>query len=71
MKAQQQMYKTIFDRVQNLFTQARDTAEVLAAKPTAEFDAKFGNPDLFLTLAFQSFWGHLRDNHDTRLRSGA
>ena len=25
----------------------------------------------FLTLAFQSFWGHLRDNHDTRLRSGA
>ena len=71
LKAQQQMYQTIFDRVQDLFTQARATDEVLAAKPTAEFDAKWGNSDLFLTLAFQSFWGHLRDNHDRRLRSGA
>ena len=71
LKAQQQMYQTIFDRVQELFTQARATDEVLAAKPTAEFDAKWGNSDLFLTLAFQSFWGHLRDNHDRRLRSGA
>jgi glyoxylase-like metal-dependent hydrolase (beta-lactamase superfamily II) len=71
LKAQQQMYSTIFDRLQELFTQARDTQEVLAAKPTAEYDAKWGNPELFLTLAFQSFWGHLRDNHDRRLRSGA
>jgi cyclase len=71
LKAQQKMYGIIFDRLQELFTQARDIAEVLAAKPTAEFDAKWGNSDLFLTLAFQSFWGHLRDNHDRRLRSGA
>jgi cyclase len=71
LRAQQKMYGIIFDRLQELFTQARDIAEVLAAKPTAEFDAKWGNSDLFLTLAFQSFWGHLRDNHDRRLRSGA
>jgi glyoxylase-like metal-dependent hydrolase (beta-lactamase superfamily II) len=71
LKAQREMYLKIFDRLQNLFTESRDTAEVLAAKPTAEFDAKFGDPELFVTLAFQSFWGHLRDNHDRRLRSGA
>jgi cyclase len=71
LKAQQTMYLQIFDRLQTLFTEARDIAEVLAAKPTAEYDAKFGDPELFLTLAFQSFWGHLRDNHDRRLRSGA
>jgi cyclase len=71
LKAQQAMYLQIFARLQDLFTQARDTAEVLAATPTAEYDAKFGDPELFVTLAFQSFWGHLRDNHDTRLRSGA
>ncbi len=71
LKAQQEMYLKIFDRIQSSFTQARDTAEVLAAKPTAEYDAKFGDPELFVTLAFQSFWGHLRDNHDRRLRSGA
>jgi glyoxylase-like metal-dependent hydrolase (beta-lactamase superfamily II) len=71
LKAQQAMYQTIFDRLQTLFTEARDVAEVLAAKPTAEYDAKFGDPELFLTLAFSSFWGHLRDGHDRRLRSGA
>ena len=71
LKSQQEMYLKIFDRIQTSFTQSRDTAEVLAAKPTAEYDAKFGDPELFVTLAFQSFWGHLRDNHDRRLRSGA
>jgi glyoxylase-like metal-dependent hydrolase (beta-lactamase superfamily II) len=71
LRTQREMYLTIFDRLQTLFTEARETAEVLAAKPTAEYDAKFGDPELFLTLAFQSFWGHLRDNHDRRLRSGA
>jgi hypothetical protein len=71
LKAQQAMYLTIFERLQTLFTESRDVAEVLAARPTAEYDAKFGDPKLFLTLAFQSFWGHLRDNHDRRLRSGA
>jgi glyoxylase-like metal-dependent hydrolase (beta-lactamase superfamily II) len=71
LTAQQKMYLTIFDRLQNLFTEARDVAEVLAAKPTAEYDERFGDPELFLTLAFSSFWGHLRDGHDRRLRSGA
>jgi hypothetical protein len=51
------LYLTIFDRLQTLFTEARDIAEVLAAKPTAEYDAKLGDPELFLTLAFSSFWG--------------
>jgi glyoxylase-like metal-dependent hydrolase (beta-lactamase superfamily II) len=71
LKSQQQMYLTIFDRLQTLFTQARGTDEVLDAKPTAEFDARWGDPELFVTLAFQSFWGHLRDHHDRRLRTGA
>ena len=71
LKAHQAMYLEIFDRLQKLFTESRDVAEVLAAKPTAEYHSKFGEPELFLTLAFSSFWGHLRDGHDRRLRSGA
>jgi glyoxylase-like metal-dependent hydrolase (beta-lactamase superfamily II) len=71
LKAQREMYLKIFDRLQAMFTKAFATDEVLAAKPTAEFDAKLGDPTLFVTLAFQSFWGHLRDNYDRRLRSGA
>jgi glyoxylase-like metal-dependent hydrolase (beta-lactamase superfamily II) len=71
LKMQREMYLTIFDRLQTMFTKAFDVEEVLAAKPTAEYDARWGDPEQFLRLAFQSFWGHLRDNYDRRLRSGA
>ena len=69
LKAQQQMYLTIFDRIHALLLKAYGTDEVLAAKPTAEYDAVWGDPTQFVTLAFQSTWGHLRDAHDTRLRN--
>ena len=69
LKAQQRMYLTIFDRIHALLLKADGTDEVLAAKPTAEYDAARGDPTQFVTLAFQSTWGHLRDAHDTRLRN--
>ncbi len=69
LKAQQAIYTTVFGRIHDLLAKAYGTDEVLAAKPTAEFDAKFGDPRLFVTLAFQSTWGHLRDAYDTRLRN--
>ena len=69
LKAQHEMYLTIFDRVHALLLKAYGTDEVLAAKPTAEYDAVWGDPRQFVTLALQSTWGHLRDAHDTRLRN--
>jgi glyoxylase-like metal-dependent hydrolase (beta-lactamase superfamily II) len=69
LKAQHAMYLTVFDRLHSMLLKALGVDEVLAAKPTAEFDAQFGDPTQFLTLAFQSTWGHLRDAHDTRLRN--
>jgi glyoxylase-like metal-dependent hydrolase (beta-lactamase superfamily II) len=69
LKAQQTMYTTVFGRIHDLLIKALGTAEVLAAKPTAEYDAQFGDPKQFVTLAFQSTWGHLRDAYDTRLRN--
>jgi glyoxylase-like metal-dependent hydrolase (beta-lactamase superfamily II) len=69
LEAQQSMYTTVFGRIHDLLAKAYGTDEVLAAKPTAEYDAKFGDPRLFVTLAFQSTWGHLRDAYDTRLRN--
>jgi hypothetical protein len=69
LKAQQEMYLTVFERIHEMLIKAYSTEEVLAAKPTAEFDAKYGDPTQFVTLAFQSTWGHLRDAHDRRLRN--
>jgi cyclase len=69
LKAQQAMYQTVFERIHGSLIKALGVDEVLAAKPTAEFDARYGDPTQFVTLAFQSTWGHLRDAHDTRLRN--
>jgi glyoxylase-like metal-dependent hydrolase (beta-lactamase superfamily II) len=69
LKAQHAMYVTIFGRIHECLTKAYGTDEVLAARPTAEYDAAWGDPTQFVTLAFQSTWGHLRDAHDTRLRN--
>jgi len=69
LQAQHAMYLTIFDRLHEMLRKAWSTDDVIAARPTAEFDGQWGNPDQFLTLAFQSMWRHLRDAHDTRMQN--
>jgi glyoxylase-like metal-dependent hydrolase (beta-lactamase superfamily II) len=69
LRSQQAMYLTIFDRLQDMLRKSFGTDEVLAAQPTAEFDEQWGDPTQFVTLAFHSLWGHIRDAYDTRLRT--
>jgi glyoxylase-like metal-dependent hydrolase (beta-lactamase superfamily II) len=59
LKAQHTMYATIFDRLGKLLRKGMGPEEVLAAEPTKEFDAKWGDPRQSTTLAFKSMWGHL------------
>ncbi|MES2624738.1 MAG: MBL fold metallo-hydrolase [Pseudomonadota bacterium] len=61
LRAQNQMYLTIFDRLHVSFIKSESIDELLLQKPTAEFDAKMGDPKRFMTLAFQSIQGRLRD----------
>ena len=56
---QHEMYDTLYERFVNLLYDGLSPAEALAARPTAEFDAKFGPSDEFVTRAFQSLWGYL------------
>ncbi len=67
LRAQNQMYLTIFDRLHGSFIKSESLAEILLEKPTAEFDAAMGEPTQFMTLAWQSIQGHLRDPQSTRL----
>ncbi|MES2606559.1 MAG: MBL fold metallo-hydrolase [Pseudomonadota bacterium] len=66
LKAQNQMYLTIFDRIHASFIKSESLEELLKTKPTAEYDAKMGDPTLFMTLAFQSIQGHVRDPQNDR-----
>jgi hypothetical protein len=53
------MYAAIYDRLQKLLRKGLGPEEVLAANPTKEFDARWGAPANFTTLAFKSLWGHM------------
>jgi len=67
LRSQNQMYLTIFDRLHELFIKSYSLTEVLAEKPTAEFDAAMGDPTRFLTEAFHSFQGRVRDPQNYRI----
>lgn len=67
LRAQNQMYLTIFDRLHGAFIRAESLDELLQARPTAEFDAQMGDPTQFLTLAWQGIQGHLRDPQNDRI----
>jgi glyoxylase-like metal-dependent hydrolase (beta-lactamase superfamily II) len=59
IEAQQKMYQTIQQRMNQLLRKGMGPEEVLAANVTKEFDAKWGEPTQFVTLAFKSLWGHM------------
>jgi len=58
LEAQRDMYAAIFDRLGKLLRKGMGPDEVVAANPTREFDAKWGDPKPFVTMAFKSLWGH-------------
>ena len=59
LKAQYEMYGTIYDRLTQLLNKGRGPGEAVAARPTKEFDAQMGNPDEFVRRAFESMWAYL------------
>jgi len=67
LQAQNQMYLTIFDRLHASLIKSYSLKDILAEKPTAEFDEKMGDPTRFITLAFDSFQGHIRDPQNFRI----
>ena len=59
LKAQSEMYGTIYDRLSQLLNKGRGPGEAVAAQPTKEFDAQMGNPDEFVRRAFESLWAYV------------
>ena len=59
LKAQSEMYSTIYDRLAQLLNKGRGPSEAVAAQPTKEFDAQMGNGDEFVRRSFESLWAYL------------
>lgn len=59
LEAQYDMYNVIYERLAEMLNRGRGPDEAVAARPTAEFDARMGPPETFVRRAFESLWGYL------------
>ncbi len=59
--AMNEMCSTVRDRLFALLKKGTGPKEMVAAKPTKEYDAKWGDPELFILNAYRGLWGHVRE----------
>jgi glyoxylase-like metal-dependent hydrolase (beta-lactamase superfamily II) len=55
------MLATMKDRLAKLMKQGMGPKDMIAAKPSKDFDEKWGNPELFISNAYRGMWGHVRE----------
>ena len=55
------MLATTKDKLVKLMRMGYGPKEMIAAKPTQEFDAKYGNPEQFIRNAYMGLWGHVHE----------
>jgi glyoxylase-like metal-dependent hydrolase (beta-lactamase superfamily II) len=61
LQAQNDTLTTLRDRLLKLMKSGYGPKEMIAAKPTQEFDEKWGNPEQFIFNAYKGLWGHVRE----------
>lgn len=61
LQAQADMCNAMRDRLVKLMRQGMGPQDMIAAAPSKEFDAKWGNPELFIRNAYRGMWGHVRE----------
>jgi glyoxylase-like metal-dependent hydrolase (beta-lactamase superfamily II) len=61
LQAQADMLNTVRGRLAAMMKQGFGAKEMLASGPTQEFDAKWGDPTLFIMSAYPGLWGHARE----------
>jgi glyoxylase-like metal-dependent hydrolase (beta-lactamase superfamily II) len=60
LKRQLDMLLVLQERLYNLLRDGRSAEEMLAAHPTREYDARCGDPELFIRNAFRGMTAHVR-----------
>jgi cyclase len=61
LQAQTDMCNAMRDRLVKLMRQGMGAQDMIAVEPSKEFDAKWGNPELFIKNAYRGMWGHVRE----------
>ena len=61
LQTQHDMLAAMMDRFTKMMKQGMGPDDIIAAAPTKEYDAKWGNPELFVSTAYRSMWLHVRE----------
>ena len=61
LQAQTEMLATMRERLIDMLRHGVGTDDLAADPPTKEFNAKWGDPQLFLANAYRGLWGHVRE----------
>jgi cyclase len=61
VQALNDMLTTVRDRIVKSVKQGKTPKEIAAEKPTQEFDAKWGDPELFVLNCYRGLWAHVRE----------
>ena len=61
LQAQSEMLGTMRERLVEAMRKGIGTDDLAANPPTREFNARWGDPQLFLANAYRGMWGHVRE----------
>jgi cyclase len=61
LQAEHDMLGTVKERVQAMIRQGKGITDILAEKPTKEFDATWGTPDQFLAMTVTGMFRHTHE----------
>jgi glyoxylase-like metal-dependent hydrolase (beta-lactamase superfamily II) len=61
LQEQFDMLNTVRQRLAGMMKKGYGAKDMIAEKPTAEFDAKWGDPTLFMNSMYPGLWAHARE----------
>ena len=61
LQKQHDMLDVLTERVWQLMRKGMSDLDIVAARPTAEYDAQWGDPRQFLLNSYASIWNHVRE----------
>ena len=61
LEVQHEMLVTLRERLHQMMRKGMGAHDMLAAGATKEFDARCGDPSLFVTVTYRGMWLHVRE----------
>lgn len=61
LEAQLDMCFTVLQKISDSYYKGHTWEELVASRPTRDFDARWGNPDLFLRNSYEGAWLHINE----------